>query len=70
MSIETGGSTVKKVHPVEVGSAEAEQQRLVLPEQVQLVMFEIAESAKEGLLALAVGAGLAVLQECMEYEVA
>jgi len=69
MSIETGGSAVKKVHLVEVGSVEAESQRLALPEQVQLAMFEIAESAKEGLLALAVGAGLAVLQECMEYEV-
>src|SRR6266511_2901673 len=68
MSIETGGSAVKKVHLVEVGSVEAESQRLALPEQVQLAMFEIAESAKEGLLALAVGAGLAVLQECMEYE--
>jgi hypothetical protein len=60
---------VKKVHLVEVGSAEAEAQRLALPEQVQLAMFEIAESAKEGLLALAVGAGLAVLHECMEHEV-
>src|SRR6266542_4238530 len=69
MSIETGGSAVKKVHLVEVGSVEAESQRLALPEQVQLAMFEIAESAKEGLLALAVGAGLAVLHECMEYGV-
>jgi transposase-like protein len=60
---------VKKVHLVEVGSAEAEALRLALPEQVQLAMFEIAESAKEGLLALAVGAGLAVLHECMEHEV-
>ncbi len=60
---------MKKVHLVEVGSAEAEAQRLALPEQVQLAMFEIAESAKEGLLALAVGAGLAVLHECMEHEV-
>jgi len=60
---------VKKVHLVEVGSSEAEAQRLALPEQVQLAMFEIAESAKEGLLALAVGAGLAVLHECMEHEV-
>jgi hypothetical protein len=60
---------VKKVHLVEVGSVEAEAQRLALPEHVQLAMFEIAESAKEGLLALAVGAGLAVLHECMEHEV-
>ncbi len=60
---------MKKVHLVEVGSAEAGAQRLALPEQVRLAMFEIAESAKEGLLALAVGAGLAVLHECMEHEV-
>jgi putative transposase len=60
---------VKKVHLVEVGSVEAEAQRLGLPEQVQLAMFEIVGSAMEGLLALAVGAGLAVLHECMEYEV-
>jgi putative transposase len=69
MSIETGGSAVKKVHLVEVGSVEAEAQRLALPDRVQLAMFEIAGSAKEGLLALAVGAGLAVLHECMEHEV-
>ena len=36
---------------------------------MQLALGEIAESAKEGLLALAVGAGLAVLHECMEHEV-
>jgi hypothetical protein len=48
---------VKKVHLVEVGSVEAEAQRLGLPEQVQLAMFEIVGSAMEGLLALAVGAG-------------
>jgi hypothetical protein len=60
---------VKKVHLVEVGSVEVEAQRLALPEHVRLVMIEIAESAKEGLLALAVGAGLTVLHECMEHEV-
>jgi putative transposase len=59
----------RKLQVVEVESAETERQRLALPEQVQLALGEIAESAKEGLLALAVGAGLAVLHECMEHEV-
>ena len=60
---------MKKVHLVAVGSVEAEAQRLALPEHVQPALVEIVESAKEGLLALAVGAGLAVLHECMEHEV-
>jgi putative transposase len=59
----------RKLHVVEVVSAETEGQRGALPEQVELALGEIAESAKEGLLALAVGAGLAVLHECMEHEV-
>jgi len=67
--IEKGGTAVKKVHLVEVGLVEAEAQRLALPDHVQLAMVEIAESAREGLLALAVGAGFAVLHECMEHEV-
>src|SRR2546425_1076405 len=52
MSIETGGSTVKKVHLVEVGSVEAEALRLGLPEQVQLALVEIAGSARAGRVAL------------------
>jgi transposase-like protein len=61
---------VEKVHLVEAGSlAEAEAQRLALPEQVQLSLLEIAGAAREGLMAFAVGAGLAVLHECMEHEV-
>lgn len=60
---------MKKVHLVEAGPADAEAQTVVLPEQVQLSLAEIADSAKEGLLALAAGAGLAVLNECMEHEV-
>jgi putative transposase len=60
---------VRKVHLVEAGSAEAEAQRLALPEHVQLSLLEIGGAAKEGLMALAVGAGLAVLHECMEHEV-
>jgi hypothetical protein len=43
---------------VDAGSAEAEATRLALPEHVQLWLAGIAESAKERLLAHAVGAGL------------
>jgi putative transposase len=60
---------VKRLHLVEAGSAEAEAQRVALPAHVQLSLVGIAESAREGLMALAVGAGLAVLHECMEHEV-
>ncbi|MDQ2758981.1 MAG: IS256 family transposase [Actinomycetota bacterium] len=50
--------------------AEAEESRGVeLPEHVQLSLAGIAGQAKEGLLALAVGTGLAVLHETMEWEV-
>ena len=40
-----------------------------MPEHVQLSLLEIGGAAKEGLMALAVSAGLAVLHECMEHEV-
>lgn len=39
------------------------------PEQVGVVMAEIAENMQEGLLALAVGAGLQVMQTLMEADV-
>ncbi|MGZ5359932.1 MAG: IS256 family transposase [Solirubrobacterales bacterium] len=60
---------MRKVHLVEAGSAEAEEQRAALPEHVQLALCDIVVSVKEGLMAVAVGAGLAVLHECMEHEV-
>lgn len=60
---------MRRLHLVEAGSAETAAQRLALPEHVQLSLVGIAESAKEGLMALAVGAGIAVLNECMEHEV-
>jgi transposase-like protein len=41
-----------------------------LPEQVQLAMGDIAGAAREGLLAMSVAAGLAVLQTMLEAEVA
>jgi putative transposase len=59
----------RRLHLVEAGSAGSEAQRLALPDEVRLALGEIAESAREGLMALAVGAGLAVLHECMEHEV-
>jgi putative transposase len=69
-SIETKERTaVRKVHLVEAGAAETTSQRPSLPEHVQLSLLEIAGSASEGLMAIAVGAGLAVLHECMEHEV-
>jgi transposase-like protein len=40
-----------------------------VPEQVQLPLGEIVGDAKEGLLALAVRTGMAVLEEVMEWEV-
>src|SRR5215217_2228518 len=46
--------------------AEASTLGLTIPEEVSVALAEIAESAKEGLLALAVGAGLQVLQTLME----
>jgi transposase-like protein len=42
---------------------------LAVPEQVTVALAEIAESAKEGLLALAVGAGLQVMSTLMEESV-
>jgi hypothetical protein len=41
----------------------------VLPVRVQEALGELAEAAKEGLLALSVGVGLGVLAELMEEEV-
>ena len=43
---------------------------LAVPEQVSVAMEEIAAEMREGLLALAVGAGLQVIQQLMEADVA
>jgi transposase-like protein len=43
---------------------------LVVPEQVSVAMTEIAEDMREGLLALAVGAGLQVMGALMDADVA
>jgi putative transposase len=49
--------------------AEASTPGLTIPEEVTVALAEIAHSAKEGLLALAVGAGLQVLGTLMEESV-
>ncbi len=43
---------------------------LAVPEQVSVVMGEVAADMREGLLALAVGAGLQVMTALMEADVA
>jgi putative transposase len=48
---------------------EASTLGLTIPEEVSVALAEIAQSAKEGLLALAVGAGLQVLGQMMEESV-
>jgi hypothetical protein len=53
---------VRQVHLVQGDAVRDDQPgRVMLPEHVQLSLLEIAGSAREGLIALAVGAGLAVL---------
>jgi len=42
---------------------------VAIPEQVSVAMAEIAGNMSEGLLALAVGAGLQVMQTLMEADV-
>jgi putative transposase len=51
-------------------SAAADQVLLQLPEQVTVAIAELASAAREGLLALAVGTGLQVLQAMLAEDVA
>jgi len=51
-------------------TATTEQTQLELPEQVTLAVAELAGAAREGLLALAVGTGLQVLQAMLAADVA
>ena len=44
--------------------------RLAVPDEVTVAMSEIADDMREGLLALAVGAGLQVMSSLMEADVA
>lgn len=48
---------------------EIDTSMLAVPERVSVVMDEIAADMREGLLALAVGAGLQVMQQLMEADV-
>jgi putative transposase len=51
-------------------TATTDHAQLQLPEQVTLAIAELAGAAREGLLALAVGTGLQVLQAMLEEDVA
>jgi putative transposase len=55
--------------PYQTRDAEASTPGLTMPAEVSVALTEIAHSAKEGLLALAVGAGLQVLGTMMEESV-
>ncbi len=50
-------------------TTEFDTSALAVPEQVSVAMNEIAADMREGLLALAVGAGLQVMQQLMEADV-
>lgn len=56
-----------KLHTLEVVGVD-EASELALPERIEVALRELASAAKEGLLALSAGVGLAVLQELMEEE--
>jgi putative transposase len=51
-------------------TATIDRAQLVLPEQVTVAVAELAQAAREGLLALAVGTGLQVLQVMLAEDVA
>jgi putative transposase len=53
----------------QTAGAEASTPQLTIPAEVSVALAEIAESAREGLLALAVGAGLQVMGTLMEGSV-
>jgi putative transposase len=60
---------MSKLQAVEAVSAEGAVVAMDLPERIELPLGEIVADAREGLLALSVRIGLAVLQETMEWEV-
>jgi putative transposase len=62
---------MKTVSPVQdrAGIEEIDASELALPPSVQVVLGELVNAAKDGLLALSVGVGLGVLHEVMETEV-
>jgi putative transposase len=57
---------VGKTYQSERAKASGPAGEVVVPEEVTIALGEIVESAREGLLALAVGAGLQVMQVMME----
>ena len=59
----------KQYQTVDVQASMSSVLGLAVPEQVTVALAEIAESAREGLLALAVGAGLQVVGTLMEESV-
>jgi putative transposase len=61
------GTTVKKSNQIQ--SVDASTRASAVPERVSVAMAEIAENMGEGLLALAVGAGLQVMAALMEADV-
>jgi putative transposase len=67
----TGRVTAKKTKPAALASTEVDPGLPVwaLPESVQIAMIDLAETAKEGLLALAVGTGLQMMRVLMDEDV-
>jgi len=68
----TGRATPKKKPPATVPANEETDLGLpewALPEAVTLAMADLADTAREGLLALAVGTGLGVMQVLMDEDV-
>lgn len=63
------GTVMSKVADVRVLEAAQAAADVGLPESVQVALADIAATAREGLLALSVAAGLAVMVEMMEAEI-
>jgi putative transposase len=60
-----GTAVPKDTHP----TATTDRAELKLPEQVTVAVAELAGAAREGLLALAVGTGLQVLEVMLDEDV-
>jgi len=68
----TGRKAPKKEKPVAPSAPDDQDENLAdsaLPASVTLAIADLAETASEGLLALAVGTGLQVMQVMMEEDV-
>jgi putative transposase len=65
-STRKGTALPKDTHPTPPAAADTE---LVLPEQVTIALGELAGAARDGLLALAVGAGIQVLHALLAADV-